>query len=64
LSLSLSLSVYFILSNKDDTFEISAIGFNVVGINGETKEIDAGSGMSGIQLNNMLKELYNDKPLS
>ena len=58
-----SLIVQFKI-NKDDTFEISAIGFNVVGINGETKEIDAGSGMSGIQLNNMLKELYNDKPLS
>jgi len=58
-----SLTVQFKI-NKDDTFEVSAIGFNVVGMNGETKEIDAGSGMSVLQLNNMLKELYNDKPLS
>ncbi len=58
-----SLTVQFKI-NKDDTFEVSAIGFNVVGMNGETKEIDAGSGMSVLKLNNMLKELYNDKPLS
>ncbi len=58
-----SLTVQFKI-NKDDTFEVSAIGLNVVGINEQTKEIDLGEGMSILQLNNMLKELYNDKPLS
>jgi len=58
-----SLIVQFKI-NKDDTFKIAAIGFKVTGINGKTKKIDAGKGMSVIQLNNMLKELYDDKPLS
>jgi len=58
-----SLVVQFKI-NKNDTFEISAIGFNVIGINGKIEKINAGKGMSIIQLTNMLKELYNDKPLS
>ncbi len=58
-----SLTVQFKI-NKDNTFEVSAIGFTVVGMNGETKEVDVGSEISILQFNNMLKELYNDKPLS
>ena len=31
---------------------------------GKTKKVDLGKGMSTRQLNMMLKELYNDRPLS
>lgn len=58
-----SLIVQFKI-NKDDTFEISAIAFEFTSLKGKTKKIDAGQGMSQRQLNNMLKELYNDRPLS
>ena len=58
-----SLIVQFKI-NKDDTFEISAIGMEVTDLKENTKEVDIGQGMSNRQLNNMLQELYNDKPLS
>ena len=58
-----SLIVQFKI-NKDDTFEIAAIGLEATNLNGKTKKVDLGKGMSNRQLNAMLKELYNDKPLS
>jgi hypothetical protein len=58
-----SLIVQFKI-NKDDTFEISAIGLEATDLKGKTKKVDLGKGMSNRQLNSMLKELYNDKPLS
>ena len=58
-----SLIVQFKI-NKDDTFEISAIGLELTSLKGKTKKVDLGQGMSNRQFNSMLKELYNDKPLS
>jgi len=58
-----SLIVQFKI-NKDDTFEIAAIGLEVTDLKGKTKKVDMGKGMSTVGLNRMLKELYNDKPLS
>ena len=58
-----SLIVQFKI-NKDDTFEISAIGLEATDLKGKTKKVDLGKGMSTRQLNMMLKELYNDRPLS
>jgi len=58
-----SLIVQFKI-NKDDTFEIAAIGLEATDLKGKTKKVDLGQGMSNNQLNSMLKELYNDKPLS
>ncbi len=46
--------------NKDDTFEISAIGFEVTDMDMKEKKIDASKGMT----NNMLKEIYNNQPMS
>jgi len=57
-----SLIVQFKI-NKDDTFEIAAIGLEFTNLKGKTKKVDLGKGMSTRQLNMMLKELYNDKPL-
>lgn len=58
-----SLIVQFKI-NKDDTFEIAAIGMKATDLKGNTKEGNIGQGMSNRQLNNLLQELYNDKPLS
>jgi hypothetical protein len=58
-----SLIVQFKI-NKDDTFEIVAIGLETTNLKGKTKKVDLGKGMSTRQLNMMLKELYNDRPLS
>lgn len=58
-----SLIVQFKI-NKDDTFEIAAIALEATDLKGKTKKVDLGKGMSSRQLNSMLKELYNDKPLS
>ena len=58
-----SLIVQFKI-NKDDTFEISAIGLEATDLKGKTKKVDLGKGMSTRQLNMMSKELYNDRPLS
>lgn len=59
----LSLVVQFKV-NKDDSFEISAIGMNAINSSGEETEQDLGSTMSEAQLDLFLKELYNDKTLS
>lgn len=58
-----SLIVQFKI-NKDDIFEIAAIGLEATDLKGKTKKVDIGKGMSTAGLNRMLKELYNDKPLS
>jgi hypothetical protein len=50
--------------NKNDTFEIAAIGFELTRTNGKTEKIDAGKDMNNRQLNNMLQEIYNNKPMS
>ena len=43
--------------NKDDIFEIT-------GTNGKTEKIDVGKGKTNRQSNNMLQEIYNNKPMS
>lgn len=58
-----SLIVQFKI-NKDETFEIAAIDLEATSLKGKTKKVDLGQGISQRQLNNMLKELYNDRPLS
>lgn len=57
----LTLIVQFKINN-DDTFEISAIGMGATNEKGEKNKQDLGS--SQRQLNQLLQELYNDKPLS
>ena len=45
---------------------LAILGLNIIlkYLKGKTKKVDLGQGMSNRQLNSMLKELYNDKPLS
>jgi len=50
--------------NKDNTFAISAIAVKFITLEGKTKEIDMSKRLSTYQFNLMLKELYNDEPLS
>ncbi|WP_442765654.1 hypothetical protein [Sulfurospirillum cavolei] len=50
--------------NKDDTFEILAIGFDVTLKNGEKEFVDMGKNLTKGQLNLLLKELYSGEPLS
>lgn len=59
----LSLVVQFKV-NKDDSFEISAIGMNAKKSSGEEVKQDLGSSMTDAQLDLFLRELYNDEPLS
>lgn len=59
----MSLTVQFRV-NKDDTFEIAAIGMTIVNDAGEETEQDIGGNMSAAQLDLFLNELYNDRPLS
>jgi len=47
-----------------ESFEIYAIALEATNLQGKTKKIGLGKGMSIRQLNMMLKELYNDRPLS
>ena len=51
-------------NDKDDTFEISAIDLETTNLKGKIKKVNLGQGLSSIQLSIMLKELYNNKPLS
>jgi hypothetical protein len=60
---SVSLIVQFTI-NKDDTFEISALAFDVLTRNGDKKRQDIGESLTTKQFNTFLKELYNNKPLS
>ena len=60
---SASLIVQFTI-NKDDTFEISALAFDILTRNGDKKREDVGASLTKRQFNTFLKELYNNKPLS
>ena len=60
---SASLIVQFTI-NKDDTFEISALAFDFLTRNGDKERRDIGERLTTRQFNTLLKELYNNKPLS
>jgi hypothetical protein len=60
---SASLLVKFTI-NKDDTFEISALALDFLTRNGDKKRQDIGANLTARQLNTLLSELYNNKPIS
>lgn len=60
---SASLIVQFTI-NKDDTFKISALALDFLTRNGDKKRQDIGANLTARELNTLLSELYNNKPIS